>query len=87
MKPNYYDSVLGKVEDIVGKVSDKISVNFKNVKPFDKEPIKTAELLPYYDSLNQDDMLFLIQKHGEEAVNQFISEMETYRQRYRQGVQ
>ncbi len=77
MKDNVYDEVLKRTLERVESVTDTISKNFKGVKPFDKKPIPPREVRRAYDSLSVDDMKFLIQRHGQEKVNQFIGEMET----------
>lgn len=81
MKTNYYDKVLDKVEFVTGKVSDKIAGDFKNTNPFDKKPIPVKELAEAYNSLTIADMRELVIKHGEEAVNDFVYEIEQYLKR------
>ena len=81
MKTNYYDRVLDKVEFVTGKVSDKIAGDFKNTNPFDKKPIPVKELADAYNSLTIADMRGLIEKHGAEAVNDFVYEIEQYLKR------
>ena len=82
MRDNPYDRVLEKTLKRVNNASDRIGKNLKGVKPFDKEEIPKRELLQSYMTLTSEDMNYLIQTHGEEAMNSFIYEMETYKGRY-----
>lgn len=84
MKDNIYDNVLDKTMKRIERASDRIAKNFKNVKPFQKEPLKNKELLLSYEMLTPDDMNQLISRHGRNAVNEFIGEMEQEKVR-RQG--
>jgi len=79
MKENIYDRVLEKTYARIDKATTRIARDFKNVQPFDKEKMDNRALLNYYDELNSDDMLFLIQKHGEDTVASFIHDMEMAR--------
>ena len=81
MQPNLYDSVLEQTLARIQKATDRIGQDFKNVKPFDKEPISKDELLYYFKDLSLEDMNYLVQTHGREAMNEFISEMEEYKRR------
>jgi hypothetical protein len=76
MKPNIYDLVLDKTVKRVDDVSTKIATQFKNIKPFNKEPIPKSEMLNAYRGLTMDDMVYLIQKHGRDKVNDLIYELE-----------
>lgn len=82
MKDNIYDKVLEKTLKRVEMASDRIAKQFKNVKPFDKEPIPKKELLDYYEMLTAEDMQYLVQQHGEDVINGFIADMEQYKWRY-----
>ena len=77
MRDNIYDTVLDKTMARVDKVSTTLATKFKNVKPFNKEPIPPKELLQAYQGLNMTDMVYLLQKHGRQKVNDLIYELET----------
>lgn len=78
---NLYDRVFDQVMARIEKASDLLGRNFKNVKPFQKEPVDNKELLFYYEQLTPLDMRWLIERHGEAKVNDFIYEMETKKRR------
>ena len=84
-KPNLYERALNGVEEVVNRVSESISKDFKDTKPFDTDEIPMKDMVKYYQSLSEDDMYWLIGKHGEEKVNDLIFEMETYLRRYGGG--
>ena len=81
MKSNLYDEALNGVEDIVGQVSDSISKELKNTKPFDKKQISNDELLYYYTTLTPDDMDYLMSKYDRDTINDFIFDMEQVKSR------
>lgn len=74
-KPNYGDQVVDKLHQRFDKVSAKLREQFKGVNPFRKETIPGDELYFYYRQLSPDDMNYLIQRHGTEAMNDFLFEM------------
>jgi len=76
MRENPFDRIVDKTMARVERVSNKIGRDFKNMKPFDKEPVSDEDMLASYDMLTPEDMGSLIQYHGEEALNEFIGEME-----------
>ena len=81
MKENIFDDVLDGVQGIIEEVSDSIAKDFKNVKPFDKEPVSTGEMLYSYNTLRPEDMGYLVNKYGRERMSQFIYEMETLKKK------
>ncbi len=76
MKDNLYDKIMDKTYSRIEKVSDRISHNFKNVKPFNKEPISEKDMLDSYGMLTSPDMEDLIKRYGYDEVNDFIGELE-----------
>ncbi len=80
-KDNIADSILSKINKRVGSVANRLSVQYKGVKPFDSQPMKTEDQLYWYDQLGTEDMQFLIEKHGEDAINTYIFDNEQIRQR------
>jgi len=81
MKENVADSILERVNKMVGKVAGRLSIQYKGVKPFDKQPVKTEDQLFWYEQLGIEDMQYLIQKYGRDAVNQFVFESEQIKAR------
>ena len=76
-RDNIFDRVLDETSARVEKVTDRIGTNFRNVKPFDKVEIPKEQITQAYRGLTPEQMQSLVQKHGEELVNQFIFEQET----------
>ena len=81
MKENFGDVVLSKILQNIEGASDKLAEQYKNVKPFDSKQIPKEDLLRTYDNLGIQDMQQLIQKHGEDAVNEYIYDMEMLRRK------
>lgn len=75
MKENLWDSVLKQLESDEEAVSDYLAQEYKNVRPFDAKEIPKEDLLWAYENLGIQDMQQLIQKHGEDAVNEYIYDM------------
>ena len=76
MQENVYDSVVSKMLDRIEKASDTIALRFKGVTPFNKERIPEKEIRAAFQTLSRQSMIKLIERHGVEAVNDFIAEME-----------
>ncbi len=79
MKENTFDLVLDKLLARRDDVRKKLASNYKRVNPFRKQEIPKQELIEAYSNLSYPDMQELVQKHGEETVNQFIADMEQLR--------
>ena len=81
MKENVADSILARVNKTVGNVANRLSKQYAGVKPFNKQPVETRDQLFWYEQLGVEDMDYLITKHGKDAINEMIFNMETYKQR------
>lgn len=81
MKENVADNILARVNKTVGNVANRLSVQYKGVKPFDKQPVKPEDQLFWYEQLGIQDMDYLIEKHGRDAINEYVFNMETIKQR------
>lgn len=81
MKANIHDRVVDKLLDRNKRVRVKLKENYAKTKPFRQEPISNDEMLVYYNMLGSEDINYLIQKHGREAVNEMIYEFETMKPR------
>lgn len=76
MKESIFDKVVDQLSARRDVIRARLALDYKRTKPFRKEVIPLQELLSAYNELKPQDMQMLTQKHGEEKVNQFISEME-----------
>ena len=78
-EPNMYDSVVDELHKRRELVRKELAENYRRVKPFREEPVSKGEMLYYYNQLTVEDMEYLVQKYGEEALNEFIYEQEAYK--------
>ena len=81
MKENIAESILERVNKRVLSLSDRLTKQYKGVKPFGREELKSEDKLYYYDNLSPLDMDYLITKYGRETMNQMVYEMETLKAR------
>lgn len=75
MKKNIFDTVTEGTVRMVEQVSDKIAAEFKGSNPYDKEPIKTEDLIKAYRGLSEEEKQAFFQKYGDDAM-QLFSEIE-----------
>lgn len=80
-KENVADSILGRVNKRVEAVANRLSKQYKGVKPFNTTVMKPEDQLYWYEQLGQADMDYLVMTHGEEKMNEYIFNMETIKQR------
>ena len=80
MKPNFGDLVLSKMMDRIEKASDRLAIQYKNIKPFDSTKVSSQSMFDTYSGLGIEDMNKLIQKYGEDVVSEYIYDMEKIRQ-------
>lgn len=78
---NIADNILTRINKRVLAVSGRLSGQYKGVKPFDAQKLKPEDQLYWYEQLGAADMDYLIEKHGVDAVNQFIGESEEIKRR------
>lgn len=78
---NVADNILGRMNKRVEAVAQRLSDQYKGVKPFDAQEIKPEDQLYYYDQLGTADMDYLIEKYGRDAINEYVFNMETIKQR------
>jgi len=81
MKESIHDRVVDKLIERNKRVRGKLAEEYAKTKPFRQEPVSSDEMLVYYNMLGSEDIDYLLQKHGREAVNQMIYEFETMKQR------
>lgn len=60
---------------------EALAEEYKAIKPFRMEEVSSEEMLVHYNQLSMEDMDFLIQKHGRDAVNTMIREYEEMKQK------
>jgi len=78
---NIYEKVVDKLHERNARVNQKMHAQFSKQRPFRQEPITQDEQYYWYSKLSwPDDMIQLVQKHGEDNVNQYVAEMEKFRQ-------
>jgi hypothetical protein len=78
---NFYDKVLDELHKRRELVRAEVNKEYRKQTPFRVEPYSNDEMVYWYEQLNSDMyreqmMDTLIQKHGEDAVNNFIFNME-----------
>jgi len=81
MKENPYDRIAEKLESRMERLDTKIGSHFKDMKPFDKEPVSNDELLYIYENMTPEDMNYLLQTHSRDDINQKLYEMEKIKKR------
>ena len=81
MEKSVFDLTVDILHERQQDLRAELKTRFKKTKPFRTEPMDNKELIYYYDMLNMEDMQFLVVKHGEETLNDFIYEMETANRR------
>ena len=62
-------------------VRSALAEQFKGRKPYRQDPVSNEERLVWYNDLNQDDVMYLVEKHGRDAVNQEIMGCEQIKKR------
>ena len=81
MKDSRYDRVLGKIESRLSRVKAKISAEFKQTKPFDKEPVDPKQRLYDFDNMPAQQKNFA-RIHFPEEFALYEQEIEQIRSRY-----
>ena len=78
---NVADNILTRMNKRVEAVSRRLSSQYKGVKPFDAQEVKPEDQLFWYEQLGTQDMDYLIEKYGRDAINQFVFESEQIKAR------
>lgn len=81
MTENIADNILGRMNKRVDAVAKRLSSQYKGVKPLDAQKVKPEDQLYWYEQLGIQDMDYLIEKYGRDAMNTYIWDMETIKQR------
>jgi len=78
---NIADNILGRMNKRVEAVSNRLSEQYKGVKPFDAQEVKPEDQLYWYEQLGVQDMDYLIEKYGRDTINTYVFNMETIKRR------
>ncbi len=78
MKENWGDKVVKGVEERLNKVTDILGEQLKDTRPFDKDPVDINDTYFHYRNLTPMDMQYLIGKHGEDRMEEFLFEMSKF---------
>lgn len=81
MKNNLSDIIIDKLKERRDLVRNKLTEQYKGVKPFRMTPASDDELLGIYNQMTPEKMSELVAQQGEEKVNQYIEDMETLKRR------
>ena len=81
MTENIADKILARMNKRVEAVAKRLSDQYKGVKPFDSQEVKPEDQLYWYERLGTQDMDFLIEKYGRDAMSQYVFESEQIKAR------
>lgn len=76
-----HDLAADEVQRRYGLVKEELKRRNRGKKPFRMEPVDNDTLLYIYDNMTEQDVMYGIKTYGEEAVNNFMFEMEQLKQR------
>jgi len=76
MRQAMSDRVVDKLVGRLNTVRTKLHTDFKNTKPFRQEEVTPEERIFWYRDLSQEDVQFLVEKHGDEKVMVEFNEIE-----------
>ena len=80
MKETISDKVVDRLHKRRDMVQNALEKQYKKTKPFRMEPVSEKEMLIYYNMLSNEDMQFLVDKHGNDAINEMIYKYEKMKQ-------
>ena len=75
------DSVKEGILERLQLMRKKLNTEYKGVKPFNKEPVPDDVMLYIYENMAPQDLEYLRQTYGDEAVNLRLAEMEQLKRR------
>ena len=75
MKDSRQDIIVDMLLDRFRKVKEELARQSKGVKPYRREATNNDELFYIYDNASLEDMQYLIDTYGREAVNQRLFEV------------
>ena len=75
-KIGLYDKVLDKLHQRRQGVRQKLYMQYKGQKPFRMEPIPNDKMVQIYENMNDEDVVYAVQKYGEDTVRAFVGDME-----------
>ena len=83
MKDSRQDIIVDKLLNRFGKVKEEIVHQSKGVKPYRREAGSNDELFYIYDNASLEDMQYVIDTYGRDAVNQRLFEVNQLKARRR----
>ena len=83
MKDSRQDIIVDKLLDRFGKVKEEIVHQSKGVKPYRREAGSNDELFYIYDNASLEDMQYVIDTYGPDAVNQRLFKINQLKARRR----
>ena len=83
MKDSRQDIIVDMLLDRFGKVKQEIARQSKGVKPCRREAGSNDELIYIYDNASLEDMQYVIDTYGPDAVNQRLFEVNQLRTKRR----
>jgi len=72
MKRSIEDRAMDILHQRAGTVKDKLSKQYKNVRPFRMEPVPDETHINIYDNMTSQDLEYAVQTYGEESVNDWM---------------
>ena len=83
MKDSKQDIIVDRLLERFGKVKQELARQYKGVKPFRREAMSNDEVFYIYDNASLEDMQYVIDTYGREAVNQRLFEINQLKARRR----
>jgi len=81
MRHNRYDRINDRMLSRIERVTDRMTREFKNTNPFDKEPVSDDEMIRRYDGTTKEQWMELMNTHDPADVEQYKNEMENLKRR------
>jgi len=81
MEKGIHDIALDQLHELRGRVRERLYKEYKGKKPFRMEPVSDDFHLYVYDNMTEEDVGYAMQTYGEEAVNDWMFEVNKTKQR------
>ena len=75
MKDSRQDIIVDRLLDRFGKVKEELARQSKGVKPYRREAGSNDELFYIYDNASPEDIQYVLDTYGPDAVNQRLFEI------------
>ena len=76
MEENLFDTVMDELHEVRGLVQEELKRQYGKANPFRMQAVDEKKVMSIYERMTPQDMDYAIQTYGQEAVNQFIYDME-----------